>query len=75
MAAEAFAKQSDLICRITSLGWLLVISLLRSSQKLTGVKEVFVEMIQAISSRANLWRLDGDIDANEEDEDSGDARI
>ncbi|CAK9012288.1 unnamed protein product [Durusdinium trenchii] len=57
--AEAFAENNDLICRITS------------ARRHEGVNEVFVEMIQAISSRANLWTLDGDISQLEEDEDSG----
>jgi len=57
--AEFFANDNDLICRITS------------ARQQEGVKEVFAEMIQAISSRSNLWTLDGDIDEREEGEDSG----
>ena len=33
-----------------------------------------MDMIQAISSRPTLWRLDGDIDENEDKEDARAAR-
>ena len=48
---EAWAKGNDLICRITQpvlKDILQRLSISRSSQKLIGVKEVFVDMIQAI---------------------------
>ncbi|CAJ1371134.1 unnamed protein product [Effrenium voratum] len=56
--ADAYAEQHDLICRVTS------------ARQHKGVNEVFVEMLQAISSRTNLWTLDGDINEDEEDEDA-----
>jgi len=55
--AQAYAEQHELIYKTTS------------ARQHKGVNEVFMEMIQAISSRMNLWTLDADVDAEEDDED------